>query len=432
MQGRDVVAHGGLVVCWFVTRAPHRLLLQLLYAVHMALLLRAPGVSLTTILVKAIGIFLIGVLALVLCWLAYVTANRQALVLSFPNTDRTFLGKPLLFQTRLTHTRFTPEKIDFAYDYFVVGIPVGLRGNVGGVLAIDTDGTPAKSNCSLLKQCWFNIDQRHYLEPGSHPQGLEGKLHACLAKQVSENPHCSQRPHVFTLLQGGKPGEWAYAYLVSTPRFLWSTRNIVSWWFLYSKDRQLDALLFEVNNSFGERKVVLMRFERERETVKHLEDTDNRPVKFLHSASQPRMYKAQWKKDIFVSPFEKVGGSYCTKVIDPCLPDLEVKNTFHSVVTLNAPQDDPRIQGIVRSSGKPLDPLSASGPAFAGFLLRWAYVSTLSVARIHFQALRVFLTRSVTYYQRPEVRTTNICREATEAERSVGLALKPPSLITVH
>lgn len=143
------------------------------------------------------------------------------------------------------------------------------------------------------------------------------------------------------------------------------------------------------------------------------------PVHFFYSTSQYREYQSRWRKDIFISPFEKVDGYFTTRVRDPCLAGLNKYNAFHSDVTLFNWRGEEKIKGVVNSWGKPLDPLVASGPAFAWFLLRWAYISMLSISRIHFQALRAFTTGTLTFYRRPEVKNTNICREATEIERSV-------------
>lgn len=161
--------------------------LQLLFITHISLCLTASNFTLSTILFKGAGLFLIYFLTLVLCWITYVTANRQKLALLHPpdpSRRRGFLGKVLLFPTRLNHSRFIPKRIDFQYDYFLVGVPVGLRGNLGSVLSIDTDGAPEEENRGLFKRCWFNVDQKYYLEPGLHPQGLEGKLHALLRSKV--------------------------------------------------------------------------------------------------------------------------------------------------------------------------------------------------------------------------------------------------------
>ncbi|KAL5041691.1 hypothetical protein BDW71DRAFT_201176 [Aspergillus fruticulosus] len=316
---------------------------------------------------------------------------------------RDFVGRVLLFPTRLNHCRFIPERIDFNYDYFLVGVPVGVRGNLGNVLSIDPDGG-AGEHRGLLQKCWFNIDQKYYLEPGLHPYGLEGKLHAFLRSK------------------GKDPADWPYAYLVSTPRFLWSTRNIVSWWFLYDKRKNLDALILEVNNSFWERKIVLLHLGQRSGEVRPAAAQQHRihnlPVHFHFSVSQHKYYRSRWEKDIFVSPFEMVDGFYNTTVRDPCLAGLNEHSSFHSAITLCTPKGDKKIAGVVNSCAKPLDPMVASGPVFAWFLVRWAYISMLSISRIHFQALRAFMTGSLTYYRRPEVRSTNICREATRLERS--------------
>lgn len=97
-----------------------------------------------------------------------------------------WLGKPLLFPTKLSHSRMFPERYNYTYNYFLVGVPIGLRGRVGSVLSIDT-AQPAPDDANKPTQstkCWFKIDQRYYLEPGNHPQGLEGKLHRYLRSRV--------------------------------------------------------------------------------------------------------------------------------------------------------------------------------------------------------------------------------------------------------
>ncbi|PKY00357.1 hypothetical protein P168DRAFT_244318 [Aspergillus campestris IBT 28561] len=320
-----------------------------------------------------------------------------------------WLGKPLLFPTKLSHSRMFPERYNYTYNYFLVGVPIGLRGRVGSVLSIDM-AQPAPDDANKPTQstkCWFKIDQRYYLEPGNHPQGLEGKLHRYLRSR------------------GEDPERWPYAYMISIPKFLWFTRNAVSWWLLYSPTRELDAMVMEVNNSFGERKTIFMRLEggsatNEAHKITTINNTEGPPnANFTPSISKYKMYKGNWDKDFFLSPFEKVEGYFTTTCSDPCNPHSGTKGPLHTNTTLYAPDGRPKIISRVYSWGNPLDPLSASPWSLIRFICGWGYIGALSKQRIIYEALRVRLRGNLAYLRKPEVKKTNIPREETSIERSL-------------
>ena len=48
-------------------------------------------------------------------------------------------------------------------------------------------------------------------------------------------------------------------YLVTAPRFLGYAFNPVSFWYLYSEKMNLKAMILEVNNTFDERRLYLLR-----------------------------------------------------------------------------------------------------------------------------------------------------------------------------
>lgn len=107
---------------------------------------------------------------------------RRLLVLD-ANTKKKFIGQPLLFPARLSHARRFPEteRYNYWYDYFMVGVPVGLRGRIGNLLSIDN--YPAWEG--QREKCWFTIDPTYYLDRGSGDRSLEEKLHGFLKNQVS-------------------------------------------------------------------------------------------------------------------------------------------------------------------------------------------------------------------------------------------------------
>lgn len=107
-----------------------------------------------------------------------------------PSTDEgKFIAKPMLFPSRTAHTRFFPKKNSFSYPYIVVGVPVGWKGTIGGMLSVDLP----RDNQSLLQRLfsfkpwssWYTVDADDHLARGHVEGGLEEKLHHYLLSQVS-------------------------------------------------------------------------------------------------------------------------------------------------------------------------------------------------------------------------------------------------------
>ncbi|KGO72974.1 hypothetical protein PITC_062020 [Penicillium italicum] len=94
-----------------------------------------------------IPFFLLAVGSTLLAWVSAVAFFRRKLVLwsdEDPKAGKTLLGRPQLYPARLTHAHFFPEKYHYWINYFLVGIPIGLRGRVGTVVFIESDQhTPA-------------------------------------------------------------------------------------------------------------------------------------------------------------------------------------------------------------------------------------------------------------------------------------------------
>lgn len=213
--------------------------------------------------------------------------------------------------------------------------------------------------------------------------------------------------------------------MVSVPKFLWFTRNAASWWFLYSPTRELNAMVLDVNNSFGERKVVFFRLDggdvmNEAQNSSEISDARGPlDVRFASSCSKHKMYKAKWDKDCFMSPFEKVEGYHTTACSDPCNTQSGTKGPLHTNSTLYAPDGRPKIISRVYSWGDPLNPLSASPWRLIRFICGWGYIGALSKPRILYEALRIRFRGNLTYHKKPEVRGINVPREETSIERCV-------------
>ena len=85
--------------------------------------------------------------------------------------------RPYLIPARTAHTRLFPKKHSFSYSYLLVGIPVGLQGNVNGIISADVFR-------SGLPKAWYDVDPADYLERGSGHLGLRRKLDNYLESQV--------------------------------------------------------------------------------------------------------------------------------------------------------------------------------------------------------------------------------------------------------
>lgn len=97
-----------------------------------------------------------------------------------------FPVKPLFFPCQTSHVRMFPKKHGFSYSYLFVGIPIGWKGNSGGMLSAEEGGihswyqrwltlTPGKA--------WWTVNGDDYLKRG-HKGGLLGKLREYLESQV--------------------------------------------------------------------------------------------------------------------------------------------------------------------------------------------------------------------------------------------------------
>ena len=95
-----------------------------------------------------------------------------------------FPAKPMIFRCSTSHTRLSPRKHSFVYSYLLVGVPVGWKGSVGGMLSADDN--PKKSSWLSLKPsgAWHVVNGDDYLGRGHSEDGLRGKLRDYLQSQA--------------------------------------------------------------------------------------------------------------------------------------------------------------------------------------------------------------------------------------------------------
>ncbi|KAK1731059.1 uncharacterized protein BDZ83DRAFT_715329 [Colletotrichum acutatum] len=336
--------------------------------------------------------------------------------------------KPLLIPCTTTHRRTFPEKHAFVYSYLVVGIPVGWKGNYAGMVSCDVEEAGWLSWFSLAPRTagrgWFHVDPADYLERGSGHLGLRGKLDAYLTSQ------------------GADPAQYPNAYLVTAARFLGYHFNPVSFWYLYSRDKELTAMVLEVNNTFDERRMYFLTTDavpseqrldgRGSEPQEGIEEpasqeADAEPVPTASAAKktqQIRMTKT-WPKDFHVSPFNSRKGSYALSATDffpPSPPSgggaAESKDeyTLDSTITLSSSKHHPKIVARLFNSAPAIDPATMNPLQKLVFLARWWWVGFVTFPRIVKEAAVLSLRKGLHVWFRPEPLKESIGRKADATE----------------
>ncbi|KAL8972772.1 MAG: hypothetical protein Q9197_002628 [Variospora fuerteventurae] len=226
---------------------------------------------------------------------------------------------------------------------------------------------------SVFRRSWFGIQAGDYLDRGNGNRGLRDKLQAYLKSQ------------------GEVANDYPFAYLVTAPRFLGYSFNPVSFWYLYNEEKQLRAMILEVNNTFDERRMYFLK-----DTI--MKDFDESWTVIEHPRSK---FKDTWPKDFHVSPFNSRKGSYALSAQDPFSAHLN---------------DTCKLIARVFSDQPSIDPTTLGAWARLRFIASWWWVGFVTFPRIVREAGNLFFRRKLHVWYRPEVSKESIGRHATEDE----------------
>ncbi|KAK3678912.1 hypothetical protein LTR78_001365 [Recurvomyces mirabilis] len=294
---------------------------------------------------------------------------------------------PLLLESRTTHSRLFPKKHSFSYSYLLVGIPVGVQGHMNRMLSVDSQ-----------ERAWFHIDSADYLARGSSGSTLAEKLKAYLHAQ------------------GVTDRQYAYAYLVTAPRFLGYSFNPVSFWYLYDSDVQLKYMILEVNNTFDERRLYLLKGGEAED-----DGLDGMAVPTTNGSSKaPKhmVFSDTWQKDFHVSPFNSRKGSYSLRAVDPVAAfettgQVQIDNT----IVLRSSKEHPKIVARIVSEGIPKDPSTSTATEKARFIAIWCWVGFATSPRIVWEASKLFFKQKLHVWYKPEITARSIGRSYTADEK---------------
>jgi hypothetical protein len=212
-------------------------------------------------------------------------------------------------------------------------------------------------------------------------------------------------------LQDANPTDYPFAFLVTAPKFLGYQFNPVSFWYLYSSDKLLSAIVLEVNNTFGERRPYLV-----------LRDTTNDATRIsAHETTHPTLsttwVKASWQKDFHVSPFNSRNGSYSLLARDPCESNMGGFCGIDITLNLISSKGQSKLFAQLHSEGETIVASQMSLLEKTKFVLAWFWIGFLTFPRIAKEAVSLFFSHHLHVWYRPEPLKDSIGRTADNTEK---------------
>ncbi|RSZ58595.1 DUF1365 domain-containing protein [Massilia atriviolacea] len=242
---------------------------------------------------------------------------------------------------QVRHTRLRPVVNAFAYATYYVRLPLRAIGT-------------QRFGCALFSRNRFNLLSFADADHGDGKQPLVDWIDALLLREGITDAD----------------GE---VWLQTMPRVLGYVFNPVSFWFCHRRDGALRALVCDVRNTFGERHFYLL-------------DT---------GADIANGQELRARKVFHVSPFCQVQGGYRFRFTHLLrMNDGRAQDSTLACIDYDD-ADGPLLQTSLSGNAVPITSGSVAR-AFFGFPLMTAGV----VARIHLQALRLWLRR-VPFFSKP-------------------------------
>ncbi|PYH99296.1 hypothetical protein BO71DRAFT_314310, partial [Aspergillus ellipticus CBS 707.79] len=206
--------------------------------------------------------------------------------------------------------------------------------------------------------------------------------------------------------------DYPYACLLTSPKVWGRVFNPVSFWYLYSANKQLTAMILEVNNNFGERRMYLLGSPPGTPDDAGIADPGDL------SPTKPHRFTSRWPKDFHVSPFfPREGMTYTISTADPLLPCAQgCEQPIDSRIVLISSADRVQLIASIRSEGSAIRPAALSAYGRYRLLLSWGWVGMITEPRIFFQAAILHLWRKLKVWYLPEPLDETISRRANAME----------------
>lgn len=204
----------------------------------------------------------------------------------------------------------------------------------------------------------------------------------------------------------------------------------MSWWYLYNEDRELDALILEINNSYWEKRNILLRIKptsdklRQPESLEAAKYIDMRQsVRSLPTATKAKFYGGEWHKYVFASPFEKVDGLVSQRMMDPLNPGAWTSDATFSNMTTLEESGEVRMATRLTCDGSPIDPTMMSWLDVIKLVLQWTLPGIMTTPEIIFKALKIRFLGQMKMNSKPPVRSGSVGRPIRKLEMYVSQML---------
>ena len=226
-------------------------------------------------------------------------------------------------------------------------------------------------------------------------------------------------------------------YLVTAPRFLGYSFNPVSFWYFYSKDKVLKAMILEVNNTFDERRMYLLKGEIKTPGLpppverQILESSRNDALPSTQTEGTAK-FSDNWAKDFHVSPFSSRKGSYSMSAYDPFSQHSTRETRINNTITLSSSKNHAKLVARIFSTQDSIDPSTMSRWLKARFFCSWWWVGLVTYPRIVKEAGKLYFWRNLDVWFRPEVFKDSIGRTETYRERYIVIKFRLASHANLH
>lgn len=168
-------------------------------------------------------------------------------------------------------------------------------------------------------------------------------------------------------------------------------------------------MILEVNNTFGERHMYLLKAgDAKSEETFDIEESSPAPV------PPTIQFSNTWAKDFHVSPFNSRKGTYTLNATDPFQRD---KISLRNTIILKSSKDHGKLVATVFSTQDAIDPTKMTTWQSSEFLLAWWWIGLLTLPRILKEAYILYFKRRLNLFCRPEVVPQSIGRVSTSDER---------------
>jgi uncharacterized protein len=245
----------------------------------------------------------------------------------------------MIFTGRVVHKRLRPKPHALNYRVFSFLLDIGKLDAVS-------------ASCRLFSRNRFNVfsfyDKDH--GPGDGTPVLD------IARE--------------SLTAAGRPFENRRILLLAYPRIFGFVFNPLSVFYVYAPDDALETVVYEVNNTFGERTSYVVAAG---EAAGHVGGDAGGG-----GAGGGSVYAQSCVKEMFVSPFASGRGGYKFRITDPAAEAV--------VAVLLSDADGALIKTHFRGAAKPMRDMT-----LAGLLVRYPLLTFKVVAAIHFEALKLWL-----------------------------------------